>query len=254
MLLRSPLLSALPYVSHGFSTRLGGVSQGSRATLNLAGTDDAPEHVRENRRRFARQLGFDGPEDLIQVDQVHGARIVPAAEARGCEADGIISTEPGQLVGVRTADCAPVLLVATDAARRPLAVAAVHAGWRGATGGVVQAGVRALTQAGALAPQIFAAIGPTIGVDSFEVGEEVVEAARAALGAPPKTRPGPRGRPHLDLPDLVRRLLMQSGLQSRRIDVSRRCTFAQPGLFYSYRRDGAQSGRHLSAVALGARA
>lgn len=249
MLLRSPLLSALPYVAHGFSTRLGGVSRGPRASLNLAGTEDDPARVRENRRRFAQRLGFEGPEDLVQVDQVHGRRVVLAPEAAGQAADGIVAASPDQLVGVRTADCAPILLVATDARHRPEAVAALHAGWRGAVGGVVQSGLQSLARAGAQPARIFAAVGPCIHVDRFEVGDEVVEAAREALGSAPKVRVGPRGRPHLDLPDLVRRLLMQGGLHADHVDVLPRCTFEDAALFYSYRRDGGVTGRHLSAVA-----
>lgn len=253
MLLTSPLLSRLPHLRHGFSTRLGGVSSGPYATWNLSGTDDAPESIRENRRRFARALGASGPEELVQVDQVHGTRVVADDEAAGAEADGIVTGAPGRLVGVRTADCAPILLAAVSEGGRPEAVAAVHAGWRGATAGVVAAGVKALVARGADQRRIFAAVGPCIGVEHFEVGDEVVAAAQAALvSGAPRTKLGARGRWHLDLADLCRRLLVQAGLPEKQVDVLGDCTFENAAMFYSYRRDRGVTGRHLSAIAFGA--
>lgn len=251
MLIQSPLLLSVPYLSHGMSTRLGGVSKGPRASWNLATSGDSREALAENLRRFALAMGDYGPDDVQQVEQVHGVRVVDAPVPAATPADALVCRHPGRLVGVRTADCAPVLMVALDAAGRPEAVAAVHAGWRGAVGGILGAAVTHLVAQGAQARRLRAVVGPCIGLGAFEVGEEVVQAAEVALGGQaPRTRLGAAGRPHLDLPDLVRRLLEQAGLPSPQIEVMGLCTYDDPALFHSYRRDGADSGRQLSAIAL----
>jgi hypothetical protein len=250
------MLERLPGVRHAFSTREGGVSRGASASLNLGfAVGDDPRAVEENRRRFAREAGFAGPEALVTVSQVHGPRVVWASSddaplRSDVEADAVLTSHPGLAVAVGTADCAPVLLVARDGPT-PVAVAAVHAGWRGACAGVVAAAVRALEARGARPEATTAAVGPTIGPDAFEVGEEVVIAAAGALSAgAPKTREGPRGRPLLDLPDLVRQLLVEAGLSADAIDVLGACTHSDPRRFFSHRRDRGRTGRHLSAVSL----
>lgn len=257
MLVRSAL--ALTGVRHAFSTREGGVSEGPWASLNLGrpvGDDgDRPEAVEENRRRFAAAAGFE-PDHFAEVSQVHGTALVEVsgrwtrADA-AVEADAVWTEQPGVAVAVRTADCAPVLLAAYRA-DRPVAVAAVHAGWRGACAGIVPAAVAALSGCGP-AEHMRAAIGPTIGPDRFEVGEEVVEAAAKALGRPPKTTPGPRGRPLLDLPHLVEQQLLDAGLPPDHVDVLGLCTFNDPR-FFSHRRDAGRTGRHLSVIQMEPRA
>lgn len=250
MLLESPALSRVPHLVHGFSTRLGGVSRGPYATWNLAGTGDDPAHVRENRRRFAHRLGLAGPEALVQVDQVHSAKVVDADEARGAEADGIVTSRPDLGIGIRTADCVPVLIACLDARGLPEAVAAVHAGWRGAVAGILAVALRRLEDSGARLERAVAAVGPAIGFDAFEVGEEVVQAARDALGEAPRTKLGARGRPHLDLRDLVHRQLLQSGLHEGRVDHVGGCTYENAAMFFSHRRDQGLTGRHLSAIGI----
>jgi YfiH family protein len=255
MLLRSPRLAAVPGVAHGFGTRLGGWSTGPFATLHMGLSVGGPEPdgpaadaaVAANRRRFARALGG---EALVLVDQVHGARVVAAEDAAGAQADGLLATTPGRVVGVRTADCAPILVAARDAGGRARAVAALHAGWRGACGGVVRAGVDALSGLGHDPAQMIAAVGPTIGLGAFEVGDEVVAAAESALGAAPHTVLNERGRRQLDLVDLVVRLLVQAGLPRDAVDVVGGCTVENAAMYFSYRRDGARSGRQVSGIAL----
>ncbi len=246
MLLQSPLLSSLPGLHHGFSTRLGGVSARPAATWDFG--PQGHSEGQENRRRLALALGFEAETRIVEVEQVHGVDIVSSPVASGAQADGIVETDPGSLVGVRTADCTPVLFAALDANHNPIAVAAVHAGWRGATAGILAAAVQALSKYAPVV-QIMAAIGPCISAAHFEVGDEVIDAAKTALrGQAPATRSGPRGRPHLDLVDLCRRLLLQEGLPRDHIDIVYGCTYDNAALFFSYRRDAGQTGRHLSAI------
>ncbi len=250
MLETSPLLSRVPGVRHGFATRRGGVSEGPFASWNF-GPDDAPSALVENRRRFNAALQLDAETAVVQVRQVHGARVVDAGMVDPeTEADAIITTDPGRPIGVRTADCAPLLIAGVDEDGRPH-VAAVHAGWRGAVANIPAAAVAALESRGVRADFQMAAIGPTIGIGAFEVGDEVVAAARhVLLGEAPNTKVNARGRHHLDLVDLVRRLLVRAGVPSDNIDVVGGCTFEDDGRYFSHRRDKGRTGRHLSAIVI----
>ncbi len=251
VLLTSPLLVDVPYLRHGFSTRLGGLSKAPGATLDLTLTEDPQPVLQNNRARFKQMLGAPRGAELVEVDQVHGTRVITAEGAQGQPADGLYTCDCEQIVGVRTADCVPVLLAALDARGRPEAVAAVHAGWRGATAGIISNAVEALLAQGAQVQRIRAAIGPCISLSAFEVGPEVIEAAQQALmGQAPRTQVGPRARPHLDLVDLCERLLAQAGLPPSQVHSLGRCTFEEPGLFFSYRRDRGATGRHLSAICI----
>ncbi|MBK6687269.1 MAG: laccase domain-containing protein [Deltaproteobacteria bacterium] len=246
MILTSPLLSGVG-VRHGFSTRLGGVSQGPGATFDL-GRETRPD-LDENRRRFALDhLHLAHVDHLHQVDQVHGITVVDETSPPDTKADGLCTQRPGHAVGVRTADCAPILIAV--AAPRPVAVAALHAGWRGAVAGIVGVGIQRLLTAGARPEQLYVAIGPTISLAAFEVGAEVIEAATKALGAAPRTMISERGTVHLDLVDLLTRHLVGLGVPPAQIEWIGGCTASQPSLYFSYRRDRGLTGRHLSAIRL----
>ena len=171
---------------------------------------------------------------IVQVKQVHGARAVPAAESAGQEADALVARPgPACAVGVRVADCVPVLVASTDTG----AVAAIHAGWRGVVAGVVPAGVELLGR-GAL----LAAIGPCIGACCFEVGADVAE----RIGFVTR-RAGDKA--YVDLRAAVRAQLRVLGLADDAIDDVPGCTKHEPDRFHSFRRDGANSGRMLAAIA-----
>lgn len=242
VLLQAPLLLSAG-VSHAFSTRLGGVSEGLHASLDLGLlTGDAPAAVAENRARLCAALGYDLAA-LTFVHQVHGRELRPASEgARGAQredgapaADGLLLDAPGLLAWVRTADCLPVLLASDDGRR----AAAVHAGWRGLAAGIIAAAVEALD----VAPErLLAAIGPGIGAENYEVSPEVA----AALGEA-HCRPGPRGRPLLDLAAAAASQLRTAGVM--RLDVAEECTFRDAELFFSHRRDGARTGRQGGFIA-----
>jgi hypothetical protein len=251
--LTSPLLAALPGVRHAFFTRAGGVSTGVYESLNLGrGSADDPAAVAENRRRAAAV--FEAAPELLNVcHQIHSASIVVVETAWGAarpQADGMVTRRPGLICGALAADCAPVLL-ADPAAR---IVAAVHAGWRGALGGVIEAGVAAMEAEGARPAAIVAAIGPCIAQPSYEVGLEFLVAFEArdprfvrffAPGATPDRR-------QFDLPGFVLSRLEAAGVATAEwIGAD---TFAAEAAFFSNRRAvhrrEADYGRLLSAIML----
>jgi polyphenol oxidase len=167
------------------------------------------------------------------------------AVVRRLEADALVAPAGGFAVAVRTADCVPLLLFAADSG----AVAAVHAGWRGVARGVVEAGVDALMQIGKDAPQrLSAAVFPHIGVCCFEVGEDVAEQLAALHPDPRAVVDRTRSKPHVDLAAIVRAKLEALGVREENIERIAGCTRCEPERFFSYRRDGQRSGRHVAAI------
>jgi YfiH family protein len=230
--------------AHGFSTRLGGVSEGPFASMNLgAAVGDDPERVRENHRRLAARVGYD-PARLHQTSQVHGAAVwCPEADAtpeqsRAVDADALVARHVGMAVAVRVADCVPVLLASPVTGH----VAAVHAGWRGVAQGILAEALRELDET---PRRVVAAVGPSIGPCCFEVGEEVAEAI-AAASHPSVVLRAPGEKPKVDLWRAVEHQL--EGLGVRTVDSMRRCTRCDAERFYSFRRDGQRSGRLLGVI------
>ena len=243
--------TCLEGLAHGFLGRTGGVSTGLFASLNVGlGSTDARAAVAENRARAVVAVAPGAR--LVTLHQVHSALCVAAGdwgdEARP-EADALVTATPGLALGVLTADCAPVLLADHSAG----VIGAAHAGWKGALSGVVEATVAAMEKLGARRDRIAAAIGPTIGPASYEVGEEF--RARFLGQDPGAARffaPGPRGRPHFDLPAFVGARLQAAGIG--RWEVTGEDTCARPGEYFSYRRATLAGerdyGRQLSLIAL----
>ncbi len=224
------------------TTRSGGVSTGPYASLNLSqrGGDD-PEAVAANRARLQQNLGL--KQAPCWLEQVHGTRVVAAhAPPADRQADASWTDRADTYCAILTADCLPVLFCAADAS----CVAAAHAGWRGLVGGILEATVHSLP----VAPtQLLAWLGPAIGPQAYEVGSEVYAAfvtgdilARQAFTP---TRPG---HWHCDLYILARQRLERLGIT--RIYGGEYCTCTDTGRFYSYRRDGARSGRMASLIGL----
>jgi YfiH family protein len=223
-----PALDTVPGLVHGFEQRTG---------ITGAETRD------ESRRRVAAALHDRGR--LFLMKQVHGATVVHAPWEGAPEADASTATGPALLLGIETAVCLPVLLV--DPVRR--AVAAAHAGWRGTAAGVAAKVAQALVAAGSRPEDLVAALGPSIGPCCYEVGDEL----RSAFGPAGATffRPGPRGRPHLDVRAANVRHLLAAGLREDRIHHISDCTACRPDLYHSYRRDGAGGGRMISFTGFG---
>lgn len=245
-------LAGLPRVAHGFFTRHGGVSLGDYASLNCGlGSKDDPAAVRENRARVAAFLDAQG---LITAHQVHSATAVIAdadwSLAERPRADAIVTKTPGLAVAVLTADCAPVLFADAEAG----VVAAAHAGWRGAIGGVVEATLAVMESIGARRERVETAIGPCIGQPAYEVGPEFeqeflrhdAENTRFFTCASAATRP------HFDLARYAEHRLRRAGVGSVVNLLS--CTYARADDFFSYRRSGARKeadyGRQISAIVL----
>lgn len=212
------------------TTRSGGSSAPPFDSANFAldtGDDDAA--VRNNRARLQEALRL--PEPPRWLRQVHGTRVVDAARAApGSEADACVSTTPGRVCALLTADCVPVLLCD----RAGTCVGAAHAGWRGLAAGVLENAVRAMhAPPGAL----LAWLGPGIGPAAFEVGEEVRAAFLAAdPGAGEAFAPSAGGRWLADLYRLARRRLAAAGVYE--VHGGEHCTYSDPARFFSYRRDG----------------
>lgn len=245
-------LAELPGLAHGFFTRQGGVSQGIYHSLNCGlGSADDPGAVGKNRARVAAHLGAF---DLITAHQVHSATAIVADTAwqpdQRPRVDAIVTATPGLAVGVLSADCAPILFA--DAQAR--VVAAAHAGWRGAIGGIAEATIAAMLRLGARKDRIRAAVGPCIGPAVYEVGADFQAdfLARDSSSGKFFAAPSPGARPHFDLPGYVADRLIRA-----EVAVERRpplCTYDDDGLFFSYRRSQAQKnldyGRQISAIVL----
>ncbi len=252
--LTSSLLAEVP---HGFSTRRGGVSAPPWDTLNLRpGCGDAPEHLEENYRRFCGAVGTD-VERVVLARQVHETTVRPctAADAgkglwreRDYTADGLVTGEPELPLTVFSADCGVILLY--DPVRR--AVGAVHAGWRGCAGGILEQSVREMERLYGTNPaDLLAALGPCIGPCCFETDGDVPEAMRAALGADAEPYLEQRGRKwHVDLAGLNRQWLLRAGLPPEQIDVCGLCTACRPNLFWSHRKMGEARGVQAAMIAL----
>ncbi|HEX2839864.1 peptidoglycan editing factor PgeF [Hyphomicrobium sp.] len=250
--LEADSLSILPGIRHGFFTRQGGTSRGLYASLNCgAGSKDDPVAVIENRSRVAQHLGSFG-DDVQTIYQVHSAdahvvdQLVPRESLP--KADALVTRTRGLVIGVLTADCAPVLFADAEAK----VVGAAHAGWRGAIGGVLEATVAAMEGLGAERSRIFAALGPCIGPKSYEVGPEFVAEFEQAEAGNARFFAIPKGRktPHFDLPSYVMHRLNQLGL--RKTERHAPCTYENESMFYSFRRATHRKepdyGRQISAI------
>jgi hypothetical protein len=248
-IVRSGLLTSVP---HGFFGRRGGVSTGAVAGLNCGlGSGDDPQAVEDNRRLAADAVIPGAP--LASVYQIHSPTAVivtgAAPYAERPQADALVTDRPGLLLGVVTADCAPVLLADADAG----VVGAVHAGWRGATAGVTDQAIAAMISLGAKVERIAAAIGPCIARASYEVDHAFAE--RLVADDPDNDRflgEGPTGNPHFDLEAYVVARLAAAGV--RRIEAMGLDTYALEDRYYSYRRATHKGeptyGRQISLVGL----
>ena len=225
----APALGAVPGLVHGFEQRA---------------PREGPETHEQSLSRVAEAL--EGAGRLLLLKQVHGASVVEAPWEGTPEADASVASGAGWLLGIKTADCLPVLLV--DPERR--LVAAAHAGWRGTAAGVAARAVEALVRRGSRPEDLLAALGPGIGPCCYEVSTDLADRFEAAFGAGvvDRSRPAPR----LDLWESNARALVAAGLLPARIDRLERCTACERPLFFSHRRDGGATGRQVAWIAPGA--
>ncbi|MCM8557789.1 peptidoglycan editing factor PgeF [Sphingomicrobium sediminis] len=243
---------ALDGVAHGFFGRPGGVSRPPVEGLNCGfGADDDPDAVRAN-RRLAADAMIEGA-DIAAPYQVHSPDVAIATEAWPIDArptaDAVATKTPGLLLGIVTADCAPVLLADREAG----VVAAAHAGWRGAIGGVTDKAIGAMIMLGAEPRRIDAAIGPCIAQKSYEVGEDFVTPFEQEDPENMRFfREGSTGKPHFDLESYVAARLAGAGVRS--VWMAGEDTYAQPDRYFSFRRathEGAANyGRQISLIGI----
>lgn len=248
----SPLLERCG-VPHAFSTRIGGVSSGAFESLNLgnpSGTPirDSDAHITANYQRLFAALGLTGRQ-LCRVHQVHGREVVTLRPGdtppHGVQADALLTDSPELTLSVRTADCVPIL--AADVEGR--FVAAIHAGWRGVIAGMLPVTLQAMRQLGVSPEKMIVAIGPCIGVQAFEVGEEVAgEFEQAFPEAPPVVRHTGR-KPHVNLRQAVESQALRFGVPAEQIDTADLCTVRDASLFFSHRRDNGLTGRLAAVIA-----
>ena len=242
-------------VPHAFTTRPGGVSTGSLASLNLGESrGDAPGNVAENWRRLCAAAGFP-PERLVFSRQVHKTevRTVTSADVHRIgervpyEADGLVTDEPGLALCVFAADCVPILL--WDPVRS--VIAALHAGWRGTAANMAQAGVRAMAERFGCDPaNLRGAVGPSIGGCCYETGPEVPEAMRRLPADVSDCLALREGRRYVDLRGINRRLLTAAGIPPENLDCSDECTMCSHDLFWSHRYTRGDRGVQAAVIML----
>ena len=248
---------------HAFATRIGGVSRlPHTAALNLGfGRGDPDETVLANLALFGEAVGFDAHR-VISAEQIHSAKVRRVDKSHAGEgyyygttepADGYLTTDDGIVLGVRTADCVPVLLYG-QGERSGACIAAVHAGWRGTLAGISAVAVGQMKGLGVAPETIRAAIGPSIGACCYEVGEKFFHSFADKLGenvAAELIRPsGNDGKWHADLKEINRRLLLDARVLPENVDVSDSCTACLPEVFFSHRKSGGKRGTMLSVIFL----
>ena len=247
-ILTSPALST---TRHGFFTRKGGASSGIFEGLNCGpGSSDQTEAVELNRARVAEAMGV-APDHLVTVHQVHSAdvAVIEGPLSQKPRADAMVTSTPGLVLGILTADCQPVLFADAKAG----VIGAAHAGWRGAFDGVLEATVEAMVQIGATREGIHAVIGPCISQSAYEVGPEFFQTFRdEEAGYDRFFTQGEGDRYRFDLPSFGLHKLREAGVGHA--EWIGRCTYADEGRFYSYRRTThrkeADYGRLISTIRL----
>ena len=239
---------AVPGIRHGFFGRTGGVSQGLYASLNCApASKDARERVAENRRLVAAEFGG---VPLVTLQQYHSAEAVtvttPWTMEKSPGADAMATKVPGILLGINTADCAPVLMCDPEAK----VIGAAHAGWKGALAGVCEATIDAMEKLGAARGRIRAAIGPYIAQKSYEVSADFRDPYPE--DAAPFFAPAGQGHLLFDNGAYVAARLAAAGI--RNVEKSDADTFARQRDFFSFRRatilGEPDYGREISAIML----
>lgn len=243
---------SLGQMPHGFLGRRGGMSVGDMAGLNVGyGSRDDREAIAGNRRLAVAAILPDA--ELATVHQVHSAEVVVADRAWPLDerprADAMVTDTPNLLLGILTADCAPVLF----ADHRAVVVGAAHAGWRGALAGVTDATIDAMVRRGARRENIHVAVGPCIAQDSYEVDDSF--RARFLEHDPDNERffvVGDKGKPHFDLEAYVVHRLLAAGIGE--VEALGLDTYSDRERFFSFRRSTHRGesdyGRQLSAIAI----
>ncbi len=240
-----PALEDTGLVRHGFSTRLGGVSQGIYASMNLSfSRGDEREAVLENYRRIAGAIGFDW-ENIVTSDQTHTTNVRVVTESdRGCgltkprpyrDVDGMITDVPGLVLATFYADCVPLYLV--DPVKKAIGLS--HSGWKGTAGKIGLATVQAMQREYGTDPKdLVAAVGPSICQECYEVGGDVIGEFEKAFPKEQWDRlfyQKPNGKYQLDLWEANRQIFLEAGVEAERIILPGICTCCNPQFLFSHR-------------------
>lgn len=239
--------------TNGFSTRLGGVSEFPANDLNLAGYDeDSEEHIAENRRRFLSV--FDGSYKLASCWQIHSADVrhvkdLADAEDGNYKMDALVSDAKGVLLGVKTADCVPVLIGDT----KTNAFAAIHAGWRGTVQSIVLNAIKKMREFYGTHPEdLICAIGPAATCENYEIGAEVMDAFRENFpNCEHLFTPTRENHALIDLHTANKEQLLSVGVLEENIFTAPLCTMERTDLFFSYRVEKklyGKTGRLMSVI------
>ncbi len=240
-----PAFEKIPGIVHGFSTRLGGVSQGIYESMNLSFTrGDNEDAVRENYRRLSDAMGF-SMEDIVTSDQTHTTNVrVVTEEDRGngitkprpyTDVDGMITNVPGLVLATFYADCVPLFFV--DPVHKAIGLS--HSGWRGTVGKIGKVTVEKMAEEFQTDPsELYAAIGPSICQDCYEVSEDVIDQFREAFEEKywdVLFYRKPDGKYQLNLWEANRRIFLDAGIKEERISMPGICTCCNPLFLYSHR-------------------
>ncbi|CRZ34343.1 hypothetical protein DFR55_101115 [Herbinix hemicellulosilytica] len=259
-----PVFSEIPFITHGFSTRLGGVSTGMFSSMNLGSGplpyQDDPENIRQNFLIITESIGVK-PESLVLSDQVHKTNIrIVDENDRGKgfirprdyeEIDGLITNKPNITLVTKYADCVPLFFV--DPIKKAIGLS--HSGWKGTIGRIGYKTVEKMKDAFGSNPEdIIAVIGPSICADCYEVGEEVAEEFRKVFSLKNENTEilckNKNNRYQLNLWEANRRVLLDAGLQQKNIHVSEVCTACNSDLFFSHRKTGGKRGSLAAFLAI----
>lgn len=250
-----PALSQIPFILHGFSTKLGGVSSGIFESMNF-GSDssqlmDTPTNIEENYRRIADSIGFD-VNSIVVSKQVHKTNILKVTQAdkgKGLfiprdydEIDGMITNQPGITLVTKYADCVPLYMVDT----KQKAIGLTHSGWRGTVGKIGKLTIEEMEQHyGSNPKDIIAVVGPSICMECFEIGEEVATEFIKAFGEENKDKllfKKSSGKYHCNLWAANRQVFLEAGLHPEHIHVSGVCTSCHSDLLFSHRKTQGKRG------------
>lgn len=259
-LLQFNLFKPLHNIEHFSTTRVGGVSSGAFSSLNLGNySDDSPTNIYENRTILARMF-YKKPEEFIVPHQTHGTNVLQInIDFLSLDnsskidllygVDATFTNEKGVFICVTTADCVPILVYDTQKE----VIAAIHAGWRGTVGRIVEKTLLAMyNEYGCLPENMFVGIGPSINIENYEVGDEVVQKFHDAGYdlSDVSQRKDAFSKMHIDLKEINRKELLRLGVKENNIEKTDYCTFANEDLFFSARRQTVHSGRMLSGINL----
>ena len=249
-----PMLEETGIVHHGFSTKLGGVSKGCWATMNISTTrGDDPEDVEENQRRIARAIGVK-PEDMTFTNQTHTTNVaVVRAEDKGrrfMETDGMITNVPGICLVTFYADCVPLYFV--DPVKKAIGLS--HSGWRGTVGKIGKVTVELMQKTYGSDPKdILAAIGPSICQDCYEVSEDVIVKFQKSFEEkywPELFYQKENGKYQLNLWKANELVFEEAGILKKHIAVTNVCTHFNPDILFSHRTTGNKRGNLSAFLAL----